>query len=108
MKSPYCKSIEPELAEEPLPFDIFRDFEVVWLITEDSLISVPLMLIAPVLADAFLPIAAFVELIVVVASINVDLSIFGHSAMVVSETMTTAKPATAVDNLFMFDASLFF
>jgi hypothetical protein len=77
-------SIEPVLADAPLPIAAFSELVVLdALITVDFSTLEPLILIEPVLAEAFSPIAAFNEL-VVLRSVDkrrfFDLGAFGQNA----------------------------
>jgi hypothetical protein len=90
-------TIEPVLAEAPLPIAAFKE-----LVVLDALIMVdfetcePLTTIEPVFAEAFSPIAAFNELVVCDALIKVDFSIFEPSAQALPAVRVIKTKAAAV------------
>jgi hypothetical protein len=93
----YLMSIEPVLAEAPLPIAAFNELVVLEaLITVDFETCEPLMLIEPVLAEAFSPIAAFNELVVWAALIRVDFSILEPSAKALPAATVIRTKAMAV------------
>jgi hypothetical protein len=95
-------SIEPVLAEAPLPIAAFNELVVLdALITVDFSTFEPLMLIEPVFAEAFSPIAAFNELVVCEALISVDFSILEPSAKTLPAATVIITKAIAVYAVFM-------